>query len=165
MIIGFGAATADALYGFVAAFGLTVISDALITQQVWIRLVGGAFLCYLGVKTYRAKPANGSQPVNGKGFIGSYVSTFLLTLTNPLTIIAFVGVFAGFGLRNGELSVGSAATLIAGVFLGSSLWFFLLSYGVTLFREKINATGLGLINKISGGLIFIFGVVAILSFL
>ena len=165
MIIGFGAATADALYGFVAAFGLTIISDALITQQVWIRLIGGAFLCYLGVKTYRAKSANSSQPLNGKGFIGSYVSTFLLTLTNPLTIIAFVGVFAGFGLRNGELSVGSAATLIAGVFLGSSLWFFLLSYGVTLFREKINATGLGLINKISGGLIFIFGVVAILSFL
>jgi arginine exporter protein ArgO len=82
-----------------------------------------------------------------------------------LTIIAFLGVFAGFGLRNSELSLGSAATLIAGVFLGSSLWFFLLSYGVTLFREKINASGLGLINKISGILIVVFGIIAILSFL
>jgi threonine/homoserine/homoserine lactone efflux protein len=165
MIVGIGAATADALYGFVAAFGLTVISDTLVTQQMWLRLVGGAFLCYLGVKTFLAKPPSGSQPANGKGFVASYVSTFLLTLTNPLTIIAFLGVFAGFGLRNSELSVGSAFTLIAGVFLGSSLWFFLLSFGVTLFREKIDAAGLGLINKISGILIVIFGVVAILSFL
>jgi threonine/homoserine/homoserine lactone efflux protein len=165
MVVGFGAATADALYGFIAAFGLTVISDALVTQQMWLRLVGGAFLCYLGVKTYRAQPPNGSGSTNGKGLVASYVSTFLLTLTNPLSIIAFLGVFAGFGLRNSELSVGSAAALIAGVFLGSSAWFFLLSYGVTLFREKINAEGLGLINKISGILIVVFGVVAILIFL
>lgn len=164
MVIGFGAATADALYGFVAAFGLTVISDALLTQQIWIRLIGGAFLCYLGVKTYLAKPAEASQQTNGRGYLGSYLSTFLLTLTNPLSIIAFLGVFAGFGLRNSVLSIGSAGTLIAGVFLGSSSWFFLLSYGVTLFREKFNATGLGWVNRISGSLIILFGIVAILSF-
>jgi len=164
MIIGFGAATADALYGFVAAFGLTIISDTLLSQQMWIRLIGGAFLCYLGVKTYFAKPPETSQSNNGRGYIGSFVSTFLLTLTNPLSIIAFLGVFAGFGLRNSELSLGSASTLIAGVFLGSSLWFFLLSYSVTLFRNKINATGLGWVNRISGVLIVIFGCVAIMSF-
>lgn len=164
MIVGFGAATADALYGFIAAFGLTVISDALLTRQGWIRLIGGAFLCYLGIKTLLAKPSNNSQQVNGKGFLGSYVSTFLLTLTNPLSIIAFLGVFAGFGLRNGDLSIGSAATLIAGVFMGSALWFFLLSYGITLFRDRINATGLGWVNRISGSLIIVFGLVAIASF-
>ena len=164
MIVGFGAATADALYGFIAAFGLTVISDALLTRQGWIRLIGGAFLCYLGIKTLRAKPADASQPANGKGYLGSYISTFFLTLTNPLTIIAFLGVFAGFGLRNGDLSVGSAATLIAGVFLGSALWFFLLSYGITLFRDRINATGLGWVNRISGILIIMFGLAAIASF-
>jgi threonine/homoserine/homoserine lactone efflux protein len=164
MVVGFGAATADALYGFVAAFGLTIISDTLLSQQMWIRLIGGAFLCYVGVKTFIAKPPDASQPANGRGYLGSFVSTFLLTLTNPLTIIAFLGVFAGFGLRNGELSVGSASTLIAGVFLGSSLWFFLLSYGVTLFRNKINSTGLGWVNRISGLLIIVFGIVAVMSF-
>lgn len=164
MVIGFGAATADAVYGFIAAFGLTVISDALVTRQVWFRLIGGAFLCYLGIKTLMAKPAENSQGSNEKGLLGSYVSTFLLTLTNPLSIIAFIGVFAGFGLRNADLSLGSAASLIAGVFLGSSLWFFLLSYGITLFREKINATGLGWVNRISGFLIIVFGLIAIASF-
>ena len=164
MIVGFGAATADALYGFIAAFGLTVISDALLTRQGWIRLIGGAFLCYLGIKTLLAKPPSNTQQVNGKGFLGSYISTFLLTLTNPLSIIAFLGVFAGFGLRNGNLSLGSASTLIAGVFLGSALWFFLLSYGITLFRDKFNATGLGWVNRISGSLIILFGLIAIASF-
>jgi threonine/homoserine/homoserine lactone efflux protein len=164
MIVGFGAATADALYGFVAAFGLTVVSDALLNQQMWIRLIGGAFLCYLGVKTYLAKPADSTQQTNGRGYVASFISTFLLTLTNPLTILAFLGVFAGFGLRDSELSVGSASTLIAGVFLGSSLWFFLLSYGVTLFRKKFNSTGLGWVNRISGVLIFVFGIIAMASF-
>ena len=164
MIVGFGAATADAVYGFIAAFGLTVISDALVTRQMWFRLIGGAFLCYLGIKTLMAKPVENSQGPNGKGHLGSYVSTFLLTLTNPLSIIAFIGVFAGFGLRNTDLSLGSAASLILGVFLGSSLWFFLLSYGITLFRQKINATGLGWVNRISGLLIIMFGLIAIVSF-
>lgn len=164
MVVGFGAALADALYGFVAAFGLTIISDTLLEQQIWIRLIGGGFLCYLGFKTYFAKPPETAQPTNGRGYVGSFISTFLLTLTNPLSIIAFLGVFAGFGLRNGELSVGSASTLIGGVFLGSSLWFFLLSYGVTLFRNKINSTGLGWVNRISGLLIVVFGIVAIISF-
>ncbi len=164
MVIGFGAATADAVYGFIAAFGLTVVSDALVTRQAWFRLIGGAFLCYLGVKTYLAKPPENSKSANGKGHLGSYISTFLLTLTNPLSIIAFIGVFAGFGLRNTDLSLGSAATLISGVFLGSSLWFFLLSYSVTLFQERINATGLGWVNRISGLLIILFGIIAIISF-
>lgn len=164
MVVGFGAATADAVYGFIAAFGLTVISDALVTRQMWLRLIGGVFLIYLGVKTFLAKPVENSRGTNGKGLLGSYVSTFFLTLTNPLSIIAFLGVFAGFGLRNFDLSIGSASTLIAGVFLGSSLWFFLLSYSITLFREKINATGLGWVNRISGLLIVMFGIIAIISF-
>ncbi|HTY36173.1 MAG TPA: LysE family transporter [Bacteroidota bacterium] len=164
MIIGFGAATADALYGFIAAFGLTVISDALVTRQLWFRLIGGAFLCYLGIKTYLAKPVENAKSTNGAGFLGSYISTFFLTLTNPISIIAFLGVFAGFGLRKADLSLGSAATLITGVFLGSSLWFFLLSYSITLFRNRINATGLGWVNRISGFLIIVFGIIAIISF-
>jgi len=164
MVVGFGAAAADGLYGFVAAFGLTIISDTLLSQQIWIRLIGGGFLCYLGFKTYFAKPPDSSQQSNGRGYLGSFISTFLLTLTNPLSIIAFLGVFAGFGLRDSELSLGSASTLIVGVFLGSSLWFFLLSYSITLFRSKINATGLGWVNRISGLLIIVFGMVAIMSF-
>ena len=164
MIIGFGAATADAMYGCVAALGLTFISDLLVTQHMWLRLIGGAFLLYLGIKTFLTHPVEEMPQANGRGLLGTYVSTLLLTLTNPLTIFAFLGVFAALGLRNGNLGYGSAATLVSGVFLGSSLWFFTLSYGVTLFRKKINSTGLGWINRISGLLIILFGIIAIVSF-
>lgn len=164
MIIGFGAATADAMYGCVAALGLTFISDLLVTQQMWLRLIGGAFLLYLGIKTFLTHPVEEMPQANGRGLLGTYVSTLLLTLTNPLTIFAFLGVFAALGLRNGNLGYGSAATLVSGVFLGSALWFFTLSYGVTLFRKKINSTGLGWINRISGLLIILFGIIAIVSF-
>lgn len=164
MIIGFGAATADAMYGCVAALGLTFISDLLVTQHMWLRLIGGAFLLYLGIKTFLTHPVEEMPQANGRGLLGTYVSTLLLTLTNPLTIFAFLGVFAALGLRNGNLGYGSAATLVSGVFLGSALWFFTLSYGVTLFRKKINSTGLGWINRISGLLIILFGIIAIVSF-
>src|SRR3972149_11539891 len=85
LLSGLGAATADALYGCIAAFGLTFISDVLVPQQVWFRLVGGAFLILLGVKTLRAKPSEKSSSEKRTSLLGAYGSTFFLTLTNPMT--------------------------------------------------------------------------------
>lgn len=163
LVIGAGAATADAIYGCIAAFGLTVVSDILISQELWLRLIGGGFLLFLGVKTFLAHPEEQSTSSNGKGLFGSYVSTFLLTLTNPLTIFAFVGIFTALGLGNG-LNYFSAWTLVLGVFTGSCTWFLVLSYSVTTFRKKFNSVGIVWLNKISGVLIIIFGIIAIISF-
>lgn len=163
LVIGAGAATADAIYGCIAAFGLTVISDILISQELWLRLIGGGFLLFLGVKTFLAHPEEQSTSSNGKGLFGSYVSTFLLTLTNPLTIFAFVGIFTALGLGNG-LNYFSAWTLVLGVFTGSCTWFLVLSYSVTMFRKRFNSVGIRWLNKISGVLIIIFGIIAIVSF-
>ncbi|HEX9370073.1 MAG TPA: LysE family transporter [Roseiflexaceae bacterium] len=99
-VSGLGAATADAIYGSIAGFGLTFISGILVSQQGWLRLIGGLFLCYLGVKTLLARPAERPASAGGVGLVGAYASTFFLTLTNPLTIFAFLGVFAGLGLAN-----------------------------------------------------------------
>ncbi|HEX5679515.1 MAG TPA: LysE family transporter, partial [Desulfobacterales bacterium] len=96
---GLGAATADALYGCVAGFGLTVVSAFLVDQRAWIQLVGGVFLLALGVRTLRSKPAErAAQAAAGRGLAGSYLSTLLLTLTNPMTIISFAGIFAALGV-------------------------------------------------------------------
>ncbi|MBI3578795.1 MAG: LysE family transporter [Ignavibacteriales bacterium] len=163
LVVGAGAATADAIYGCVAAFGLTIVSDILIGHQLWLRLIGGAFLLFLGVKTFLAHPEEQATSANGKGLFGSYVSTFLLTLTNPMTILAFIGIFTALGLKNG-LSLFTAWTLVLGVFTGSCLWFLFLSYSVTMFRKRFNSVGIRWLNKISGGLIIIFGIIAIISF-
>src|SRR3990170_1865269 len=93
-VSGLGAATADAVYGIVAAFGVTFVSNLLIQQAPWLRLFGGLFLCFLGVRTLLAKPSEKACPERGKGLIDDYGSTFLLTLTNPLTILSFAGIFA-----------------------------------------------------------------------
>ena len=161
LLSGLGAATADALYGCVAGFGLTFISGALINQQIWLQLFGGLFLCYLGSKTLLSKPAEQAANASGRGLLGVYASTFLLTVTNPLTILSFAAVFAALGLANTSGSYASALVLVLGVFLGSAAWWLLLTGGVGLFRRRFNTQGLLWVNRISGMVITSFGVVAL----
>ena len=162
MIIGLGAATADMLYGSIAAFGLTIISDTLLSQRVWIRLAGGALLLYLGVRTFRARPKDPKIEIQSSGLLRSYFTTIFLTLTNPLTVFAFLAVFAALGLGNG-LSLFSSSVLVAGVFAGSFLWFLSLSSGAIFFRKKLDLVGMTWVDKIAGILIIISGVIAIVS--
>lgn len=164
LIIGLGAATADLFYACIAAFGLTFISDTLNSQRIWIRLVGGALLLFLGIRIFRAQPKDPKIHINGTGMLRSYLTTVLLTLTNPLTIFAFIAIFAALDLSGG-LGYFSASLLVVGVFIGSTLWFFLLSSGVTLFRSKLDVNGLRWVNKIAGILIIISGIIAVGSLL
>lgn len=162
LIIGLGAATADLLYGCIAAFGLRFISDTLDSQRIWIRLVGGALLLFLGIRTYRKKPVDPDIPVNNSGFLRSYLTSFLITITNPLTVFAFIAIFAALGLGN-EASIISGTALVIGVFLGSFLWFLSLSSGAVLFRKKLDKVGLSWVNRIAGILIIISGVIIVVS--
>jgi len=162
LIIGLGAATADSLYGSIAAFGLTFVSEVIATEHFWLRLVGGAILLYLGIRTYRAKRKDSIIPFDNKGLLGSYVSACLLALTNPVTIFAFVAVFAAFGLGH-KLNIISASILVLGVFTGSCLWFLTLSYVATLFRKKLDSGGLRWVNRIAGVLMILSGLVAFVS--
>lgn len=161
LVSGLGAATADAVYGCVAAFGLTFISSFLIGQKLWLSLIGGLFLLYLGIRTLLSKPAEDAAKAEGKGLLGAYASTFLLTLTNPMTILSFVAIFAALGLGNASGSYASALVLVLGVFCGSALWWLLLSGGVGLFRNRFNARGLLWVNRISGAIITLFGIIAL----
>jgi threonine/homoserine/homoserine lactone efflux protein len=178
MVSGLGAATADAIYGLIAAFGLTYISALLISQQSWIRLVGGLFLLFLGAKTLRApvveRPSQSrgvataasagtlAQPT-GRGLLANYASTFLLTLTNPMTILSFAAIFAGLGVGATSNGYGPAAVLVLGVFLGSALWWLALSTAVSLLRSRVSLRGLRWVNRVSGLIILGFGLVALAS--
>jgi threonine/homoserine/homoserine lactone efflux protein len=163
LLSGLGAATADAIYGSIAGFGLTFISTFLLNQQRWLLLVGGVFLCYLGIKTFLARPVEQAAPAKGNDSISAYASTFFLTLTNPMTILSFAAIFAGLGVGTMTKNYASAAALVFGVFTGSALWWFILSSGVNVFRTRLNPHRLRWINRISGIVIMGFGVVALLS--
>ena len=162
-ISGLGAATADAIYGCIAGFGLTFISSLLISQQIWFRLVGGAFLCYLGFKTFLARPAEQGASVKEYGLAGAYASTFFLTLANPMTILSFAAIFAGLGVGSVSGNYVFAGLLVSGVFIGSAIWWLILSGIVGMVRTKFNSSGLRWINIISGIIITGFGLLAFLS--
>jgi len=161
LLTGLGAASADAIYGCVAGFGLTLISDILVGQQAWLRFFGGIFLCYLGVKTFFSKPAEQAIAIKGTSLTGMYVSTFFLTLTNPMTILSFAAIFAGLGLVNSQGNYFHASLLVTGVFLGSACWWLLLSGLVSLFRTRFHEGRLRWVNRISGIIILVFGLFAL----
>ena len=170
LLSGLGAATADAIYGAIAALGLTAVSDFLVQQQTWLRLIGGLFLLYLGIKTIRSKPVNSEQDMvneeplpSGKlhhspftshhsqfEHLRAYTSTLFLTLSNPVTILSFTAVFAGFGLGSRASGTGAGIALVVGVFLGSALWWLILTGMVTAVRGKLNDRAFRLINIASG---------------
>lgn len=160
LVSGLGAATADTLYGTVAALGLTFVTEFLMGGETWLRLVGGVFLLFLGTRTFLASPAERVAPAAGSGLVGAYASTFFLTLTNPTTILSFAAIFAGLGAGETDGGVLSAMLLVTGVFVGSAAWWFVLSGATDLFRNRLSAHGLRWVNRVSGTVIAAFGVLA-----
>lgn len=161
LITGLGAAVADACYGSVGAFGLSVVSGLLLGYAPWTRLLGGLFLCYLGITTFRAPLAEAGAPAAGTRYAGAFFSTALLTLANPITILSFMAILAGLGLGAQGRNYAAAAALVAGVFLGSALWWLLLSGGVSLLKHRLRPGTVKWINRISGLLLCAFGMTAL----
>jgi len=171
MFSGLGIATADGLYALVAGLGLSAIMHLLISQQFWIRLVGGLFLFYLGLKTMLTRKVASTNSVQARtkqlaaltGFIGIYLSMLLLTLANPLTILSFVVIFAGVGIGGAHAGSGNALLLVLGVFLGSVCWWLILTSAVGFIRTRLNVRLLLWINRASGAILLIFGIIALVG--
>ena len=158
---GMGAASADMFYGAVAAFGLTAVQELLIGQSNWLRIVGGIFLLYLGVKTFFSKPAEEAAKSARGGLFGAYLTTFFLTITNPITILSFIAIFAGLRLGETDGNYLSASVMVLGVFLGSAAWWLTLSTGVSVLRDKFTPALLTWVNRLAGVIIFVFGAAAL----
>lgn len=158
IVSGLGAATADLLYGSLAGFGALWLGNHLVQIQTPLRLVGGAVLILLGVRAFFQKEKHASVAGNSKGLAGDYLSTFLLTLTNPITIFSFAAVYGGLGLSAGETSTGLMAVLVLGVFIGSIAWWLTLSGLVSLLRGRLKPSFYMSINKIAGLVLIGFGI-------
>ncbi len=162
-VTGLGAAMADTVYGIIAGFGLTAISSFLLTQGFWMKLVGGLFLLFLGIKSFVKKLASMAANLDSKGLYKNFVSTFFLTVSNPTTILSFLALFAGLGLGTTKTNYLSSMTLVFGVFIGSALWWFILSTLVSFSQSKITPDRLIWINRLSGLIIISFGLFALYS--
>lgn len=174
-VTGLGAATADAFYGAVAAFGVGLVPLLLSGARLWIHLLGAVFIAWLGVRTMLAKPTLPIKPgaASGEGapaearhgwrLASAWLTTLGLTLTNPTTILSFAAVFAGIGLASVGAPVAIASATVVGVFLGSALWWLILSFGVSLARSRLTAGAMRWVNRISGVTLLGFAAYALLS--
>ena len=158
---GFGVALADSTYAAIAAFGLTAITSVLVGGRTLLGLVGGAFLVLLAIRTMRSRPTEVAVVAERPGLVAAFLSIFGLTMTNPMTILSFAGLFAGLGLTG--TGGADAALLVGGVFLGSALWWMILTAVVASLRTRVTVGALTWINRISGAAILAFGVVAIVG--
>jgi threonine/homoserine/homoserine lactone efflux protein len=145
----------------VAGFGLTAVSNLLVRQQTTLQIVGGVFLCYLGIKTFLSRPAGQPAATRNAGLTGAYISTLFLTLTNPMTILSFAAVFAGLGLGSGTDDYIAATFLVSGVFAGSAIWWLMLSSAVGVLRGKLDLQWLPWLNRLSGLVLAVFGLIAL----
>lgn len=164
MAVGLGAATADGTYGLIAGFGLVFITNLMIEFELLIRIAGGIFLCYLGLKTTLTKRSFKKIYLKKSPLLKSFFETYLLTLTNPMTILFFMTIFAGLGIgdhsRNDYMT---SSVFVFGVFMGSSFFYFLLIHCIYFFRTKMTDKYFAFGNKISGVMLGIFGIASISS--
>lgn len=157
---GLGAATADMMYGILVALGLNATQTLLLAYKMPLTLIGGLFLCYLGLKKIFATPPliDTTQTVQ-TGLVWAFITTFFLTLTNPATILDFMALFTGLNID--VSGYRESFSFVGGVFLGSAVWWFMLCFAVGMFRKKVSARVLRYINYIAGVAIFSFGVFAL----
>jgi len=162
LMTGIGAALADGTYGLIAGFGLTAISSLLVTQQFWIRLIGGIFLLYLGIKhIFTPSRKRSATGYSDRSSWHACATTFFLTLTNPMTVLSFVAIFAGLGLGSTSKDYTDAILLVAGITLGSAIWWLCLSGGVAfLLHHRITPNTMRIINWLSSIIMLAFGALA-----
>ncbi len=162
-VCGLGAATADMVFCVIAGFSFTFVSRFLEEQALWISLVGACGLGFLGLRIFFSRPVERSSTVTGEDLIHIYVSTFILTLVNPSTILFFVALFTSLGVTLTHLDYPSLALLITGVLAGAVLWWFLLTGCVSLLHRKLTQKTIRWVNQISGTIVMVLGLLAFLS--
>ena len=163
LVSGCGAALADTFYGAVAAFGISVVASFLLTHETVLRLGGGLVLCILGLRSFRGEVASPLSAAAAPGLVSAFVSTFFLTLTNPLVLLTIAAVSAALGLAAEALDGRAAAAVVLGVFTGSFLWWLVLLGSVALVRDRFDERVLHWVYRGSGGLLLIAGAALLAS--
>jgi threonine/homoserine/homoserine lactone efflux protein len=161
LISGLGAAAADAFYGSIAGFGISLVIQFLIREQFWIRLVGGILLVMIGLSYFFKPPRKLSEHKREETGQSDFVSTFLLTLTNPTTILSFLAVLAGLGMSQARAN-WLTLVLVGGILAGSMVWWIILTTAVNYLRDRFNDRAMLWMNRIAGIAIGGFGIVSFL---
>jgi threonine/homoserine/homoserine lactone efflux protein len=165
-ISGLGASSADTLFALTAGLGISFIISFIKEKHIYFQLFGGIFIILLGMKIFFTNPVKQLrlQRLSRNKLYEDFLAVFFLTLSNPMAIFFFIAIFAGVNITSsGPLDFISITILVAGVFVGSASWWFLLSTLVSLFRHRFRLKSIWWMNKVAGVAIFFLGIAAILS--
>ena len=168
-VSGLGAALGDGVFAAITGLGLTWVSQLINGHTIIIELIGGAMLVYFGFRTFvapltaRIDDGEKCDDRGGASLVRAIASTFALTVTNPATLLAFTAMFAGLGgLAGGAGSYVDAGLVVAGVVGGSAGWWLVLTTIIGLFHTRIDASAMRIINRVSGLLVSLFGLVVLI---
>jgi len=160
VILGSGAAVADTIYATIAIFGISYIADFLFLHKVIIGISGSIFLLIMGYRIFAkdtVKEFKQKRTFSKRNMLNDFLASFIVAISNPLTLIAFGGIFASLTVIHNAGSNFLFFILLFGVLIGSVLWWFILAYVVEIFRKKLNLKNIVLINRVSGIFVFLFG--------
>jgi threonine/homoserine/homoserine lactone efflux protein len=164
--IGMGAGFGDLFYAAVAGFGITIIIDFLIVYRVWLAIFGGIFLVFIGYKIYTSdtiKQFRVKKSLTKRRMANDFFSSFLLAMSNPVTILGFTGFFASTGIISQSTTHSKIFMLLVGVFLGTVVWWFGISLVVNFFKNKITLRNIIMINKVTGVIIVLLGIAVLIG--
>lgn len=170
-LTGVGAAAGDAVFGAVAAFGLSFVEQFVARNEAWLRGIGGIVLMIMGIATMKARTNGADDPVKNDRehkiatHFHYFTSSFALTVFNPITVMAFGAAFAGRNLAGVGANLADAALLVGAVFVGALAWWAILCTGAVSLRTRFSGAGMRWLSRTAGAVILGFGAVALISLL
>lgn len=162
LITGLGASVSDTFYAAISLLGLAFIQDVIHQNREWVMLVGGLIIILIGLKVYLTNPIKQIRQKNtNKKHIEDFFEALFMTMTNPGAIFLILGLLAAVGINIGDdVEKVSVVTILWGVFIGSAAWWFTLSTTINVFRKKFRLKQLIMINRISGIVIAVLGIIS-----
>lgn len=164
-VSGLGAAAADTIFAIIAGFGFTIIINFIEEKHIYFQILGGIFVLYIGYRIFNTNPVKQLklQRLNKTRLSQDFVSVFFLTISNPMAVFLFLAIMAAIKVASDLLSYFELSVLIAGIAGGSILWWFVLASVANRFRKRIRLKSIWWLNKITGSVVFLFGLAVIIS--
>ncbi len=157
LVTGLGSSAADCLYACIGAFGLTIISDFLLVHQTMINIFGGALVMVMGIRLFVRKEETSVLAGKVSGSIQMFLSSFAVGITNPAAVLTFLFAFSYFGITK-EAGWAGGIQLVAGVFVGTYIWWGLLSAAVSFIKKAMKNRSFPYMNKVFGTILILFGI-------
>ena len=162
-VTGIGAALSDIIYAVLTGYGMNIIADWVSRNEFYLQLLGSVMLLAFGIYTFRSNPVRSIRPTStNKGtYLHNFVTAFIVTLSNPLIIFLFIGLYARFAFVDENVLLFEAVTGYLSIVLGALAWWFGITYFVNKVRRQFNLRGIWILNRIIGTIVAVVAVLAL----